>query len=147
MISSLPSAGCWGRMRQNRWKGRSLLPALKDGNSRIRQHLFLAHAKEMRAVRTDDDWKLIHYFVNGQVHQQLYNLNEDPWEINNLINEPAFQLKKDTLMQLLLRSMEEQGDDFFQVYISLEQQDFNRPVEARMASAIPTVENSLYPRW
>lgn len=43
---------------------------------------------------------------------ELYNLNEDPEEMNNLIDNPQFDYKVDELKQVLLKRMEEQDDDF-----------------------------------
>ena len=121
-------------------EGKSLLPALQREDSRIREHVFFAHAREMRAVRTDDGWKLIQYFVKGKTHQQLYNLKEDPWETNNLANEPASQKKKEALSQLLIQSIGEYDDAFIQPHISLNQQRFNSPVEVAITQPFSTTE-------
>lgn len=121
-------------------EGKSLLPALQQEDSRIREHVFLAHARQMRAIRTGDGWKLIHYFVKGKVHQQLFNLKEDPWERNNLADNPEYQGKKAALEQLLIQKIEEYGDEFLQAHISLEQESFNAPVEVRIAQPFSITE-------
>lgn len=121
-------------------EGESLLPALQQEDYRIRRHIFLAHAREMRAVHTDDGWKLIQYFVKGQAHQQLFSLNEDPWEMNNLADEPAYRDKKEALEQLLIQKIEEYDDAFIQPYITLERQSINAPIEVTLTQPFSVTE-------
>ncbi|MCB9286597.1 MAG: sulfatase-like hydrolase/transferase [Lewinellaceae bacterium] len=121
-------------------EGKSLLPALQQEERKMRGSVFLAHAGQMRAIRTDDGWKLIHYFVKGDVHQQLFNLKEDPWEMNNLADNPAFQEKKAELEQLLIENIEAYGDEFIQAHISLKQENFDTPVEAGITATFPSLE-------
>ncbi len=42
--------------------------------------------------------------------EELYNLGEDPWELNNLAGDPKYASKKEQLKQDLLQWMIEQGD-------------------------------------
>ena len=37
----------------------------------------------------EDRWKLIEYHVNGRITRQLFDTREDPWELHNLIDDPA----------------------------------------------------------
>ncbi|MCB0550567.1 MAG: sulfatase-like hydrolase/transferase [Phaeodactylibacter sp.] len=132
--------GLMGREVPASVEGRSLLPALDQEETRIREHVFLAHAREMRAVRTDDDWKLIQYFVKGEPRQQLYNLKGDPWETRNLADEPAFREKREALTQLLIQDIGSYDDAFLRAHINLRQERFDGPVEAIITQPFPTTE-------
>ncbi len=43
--------------------------------------------------------------------EELYNLGEDPWELNNLALDPQYATVKKQLKQVLLQGMIEQGDN------------------------------------
>lgn len=62
---------------------RSLLPVMRDGGSPFRDHLYFAFMSWQRAVR-DARYKLIEYCVEDQRHTQLFDLERDPSESNNL---------------------------------------------------------------
>ncbi|MFK8009986.1 MAG: sulfatase-like hydrolase/transferase [Saprospiraceae bacterium] len=121
-------------------EGESLFPILKNKEKEHRDHLFLAHAKEMRAVRTDDNWKLINYFVKGEMREQLFNLNQDEWELNNLANDSNFSKKKKKLASLLAQNIQDNNDDFIQAHIKLTQNNFDTPVEVFMSSSFPNTD-------
>jgi arylsulfatase A-like enzyme len=63
-------------------EGMSLLPVMR-GESDGREHLFTAYRDWQRMVR-DRRWKLIEYHVGNAHHTQLFDLLEDPNELNNL---------------------------------------------------------------
>jgi len=67
-------------------EGKSLLPAFENRDADIRKELFYAYRNLQRGIRTNDNWKLIKYQVNNVETTQLFNLNKDPWEINDLAN-------------------------------------------------------------
>ena len=92
-------------------EGKSLLPVLKNRKAEVRDSLFMAYRGFQRAVRTADNWKLIKYNVRNVETTQLFNLNHDPWEINNLAENPAFQARLEDLT-LLLRDHMKKSDDF-----------------------------------
>jgi arylsulfatase A-like enzyme len=56
--------------------------------SEPRTTLFYAYRNFQRAVRKGD-WKLIEYSVNGVSTTQLFNLNKDPFEMNNVAEVAA----------------------------------------------------------
>jgi arylsulfatase A-like enzyme len=62
---------------------RSLLPVLRDGGQPFRDHLYFAFMSWQRSVR-DGRHKLIEYCVRGERHTQLFDLELDPSESNNL---------------------------------------------------------------
>ncbi len=65
--------------------GRDLAPLWSGGEPAWRQSVFLPYRDVMRAVR-DDRYKLIVYpKVN---HRQLFDLAEDPDELDNLVDQP-----------------------------------------------------------
>ena len=47
------------------------------------------------------DFKLIEYCVNGERHTQLFNLREDPYELNNLADDPDYADELEDLRELL----------------------------------------------
>ncbi len=69
-----------------------------NGKSKGRTSLFTTYANSVRAVRTDD-WKLIRYPKRD--FTQLFNLEDDPLETNNLSGENAYTDKVEELRSLL----------------------------------------------
>lgn len=77
--------------------GRSLVPLLKGEQAKLRDSFLIEYFSDKvfermdrmgyRAVRTDR-WKYIHYTdLNGM--DELYDLQADPYEMKNLIDDPA----------------------------------------------------------
>ena len=120
-------------------EGKSLFSSMQD-NAQIRDHLFLAHAKEMRAVRDNKNFKLIQNFAHGESREQLFNLTLDPWEMNNLADDPNFLEKKKDLKHLMLQNIQLYNDEFIQAHINLNQSSFDAPVEVNISSTFPEVE-------
>lgn len=83
-------------------EGHSLVPVLQDAEAPGRAAAFYAYRDFQRAVRTADNWKLIRYNVDGMVRDQLFDLNEDPYEMRNLAADPAYQDKLAELGALLI---------------------------------------------
>ncbi len=87
----------------------SLAPLLKRRRARVRDSVFFAYKTFQRGVRTDDDWKLILYNVNGRRTTQLFNLADDPLEINNLAGDGEHSNRISELTQLLRDHMRAQS--------------------------------------
>ncbi len=51
-------------------------------------------------------------YSKGERSEQLFNLAEDPGEMQNLVSEPDMQAVKESLRNKLVKWMEETGDDF-----------------------------------
>ena len=84
--------------RPNNIDGLSLMNIIQNKQKGVRNSLYTAYRNSVRAVR-DKDWKLIYYpKIN---YTQLYNLNNDPHELNNLAKNSENQIKVDKMMKLL----------------------------------------------
>jgi arylsulfatase A-like enzyme len=86
----------------------SLLPALAgEDDWSGREHVFAEHARDgilretefMTMVRTDD-WKLVHFVDHDD--GQLFDLNADPEETEDLWDDPAHQETKRDLRETML---------------------------------------------
>jgi arylsulfatase A-like enzyme len=78
--------------------GKSVAPVLRGQQAGVRDTIFLAYKDVQRAVR-HGDWKLIRY---PQVDvTQLFNLRDDPEEMNSLAADPAHAAKVRDLMDRL----------------------------------------------
>ena len=104
--------------------GKSLLPVLKNKQTKVRDSLFMAYRSFQRAVRTADNWKLIRYNVRGVETTQLFNLNDDPWEINSLAGDPAYNARLEDLTALLKDHMRKLDD-----FCDLDKPNWSLPVE------------------
>ena len=87
--------------------GKDLGPVIKGKTKTVRESLYTAYRNTARAVRTDE-WKLIRY--PRQNYTQLFNLKNDPLEINNLAEDPAYREKSEELMATLLEWYKATGD-------------------------------------
>lgn len=118
-------------------EGKSLVPILENPQSQIRDHVFLSFIHTQRGVRTKDNWKLIKYFVNGENTAQLFDLNDDPWEINNLFDQPEYQAKQAELQSLLMQNMVEMEDQFLEPKIQVQYDGFDSPPTISIQHAMP----------
>jgi len=90
-------------------EGKSLVPPLRDEDEKIREHLHFAYRHVQRSAR-DRRHKLIEYGVDGQRMTQLFDLEEDPFELENLADDSGYAEKVEELRQVLRRWQEELGD-------------------------------------
>ncbi|MDR3268337.1 MAG: sulfatase-like hydrolase/transferase [Tannerella sp.] len=89
--------------------GRSLKKALDEKQPDGREHIFLSYINIQRAIKKDH-YKLIRYNVHGKERVQLFDLEKDPLEQDNLADAPAYADKVAELTLLLSREMRDQGD-------------------------------------
>lgn len=68
--------------------GVSLVPAINEDKP-VRDYLYYSYMDNQRAV-SDGEWKLCEYNVKGVRTTQLFNLKNDPWEMNNLAGEKKY---------------------------------------------------------
>jgi arylsulfatase A-like enzyme len=90
-------------------EGRSLLPVMEDPRLKHRDALLLSYKNQQRGVRTER-WKLILYDVNGENTAQLFDLKNDPWEKNNLADDPSHKGIMTELTRLLKDLATKAGD-------------------------------------
>jgi len=100
-------------------EGKSLLPIIDGRQTRVRDWLFCAYRDCQRMVR-DDRWKLIQYRAAGTRNVQLFDLADDPDELNNLAQVAQFAAQRVRLEKLLSRARQEYNDPV----------DFDKPVAA-----------------
>jgi arylsulfatase A-like enzyme len=90
-------------------EGSSLKSAFGKSSFEGREHAFFAYLNVQRAI-VRDDFKLIRYNVNGQSPVQLFNLKNDPLEMNNLAEEKQYQSKVTSMTLLLDKTMKQLND-------------------------------------
>jgi|GEM_PF-195939 arylsulfatase A-like enzyme len=84
-------------------EGANLVPILKGETPRVRDWLFAAYKDCQRMVR-DQRWKLLWYPKMDRF--QLFDLANDPWEMNDLVDKPEYQTK---IVELTKRLAEQQA--------------------------------------
>ena len=89
--------------------GRSLAPIMQGTDDQVRDVLYLAYTQFQRGV-CDRRYKLIEYHVNGEHTTQLFDLEADPWEMNNLAGDSSQAETEVRLRTELLRLRDEWGD-------------------------------------
>ncbi len=90
-------------------EGKSLVPAIRNRERNGRDALYFSYRHFQRALRLRH-WKLILYNVSGAKHTQLFDLGVDPWEMNNMAEDPS-QARRIGEMTELLKSMMKKADD------------------------------------
>lgn len=98
-------------------QGRSLMPLLRGakelpGRDALYYHFYEYPAEHMAmrhyGVRTDR-YKLIHFY-NKDDFWELYDLEKDPHELNNVANDPAYREVRKEMERILLREQERYDD-------------------------------------
>lgn len=90
-------------------EGKSILPVIRGKQEKIRDYVYGAYKNSQRMVR-DGRWKLMKYNAGGKKNVQLFDLETDPHEIENLAEEPAAAEHRTRLEALLVKAMKEFGD-------------------------------------
>jgi arylsulfatase A-like enzyme len=88
-------------------EGRSLEPVLHGRADKVRDVLYTAYRAGQRSVR-DQRWKLIRYPIVDRT--QLFDLDADPRELNNLAYEPAYADRVSKMTVLLQQEMTRYAD-------------------------------------
>jgi arylsulfatase A-like enzyme len=87
--------------------GKSLAPLLRGETARLRDVMFTAYKNVQRSIR-DDRWKLIRY---PQINRtQLFDLQNDPRELQNLADDPTQAPRVAELLARLAATQKEFGD-------------------------------------
>ena len=87
--------------------GKSLAPIMKGEETKVRDSVFFAYKDVQRAVR-NERWKLIRYPRANET--QLFDLRNDPQEMNDLAEDAPYRSKVDEMMDLLRNLQRELGD-------------------------------------
>ena len=90
-------------------EGKSLVPAMQNAGNKIRENLLFAYRSLHRGVR-DERYKLIEYVVEGKRTTQLFDLQADPFELNNLADNSNYAEHLKRLRKELARWRDELGD-------------------------------------
>jgi arylsulfatase A-like enzyme len=90
-------------------EGKSLRPVIRGESPRVRDTLFAAYRDCQRMIR-DERWKLIKYNAKGVRNVQLFDLKNDPDEMNNLAGDPEHAPRRERLEKQLLVARKEFGD-------------------------------------
>ena len=86
---------------------KSLAPIIAGKSAKVRDYAFTSYTDAQRAIR-DQRWKLIRYpKIN---FSQLFDLQNDPHELNNLADRPAQAGKLKQMMALLQQAQQQYGD-------------------------------------
>ena len=100
--------------------GKSLVPELEDANIRVNNEIFIEFGRyevdhdgfggfqPLRAA-FDGRYKLS---INLLDSDELYDLEKDPYEMNNLINDPEYSQIRDRLHDAILENMNNTRDPF-----------------------------------
>ena len=90
-------------------EGKSLLPILNGKSKKVRKVLYTGYRNVQRSIR-DERWKLIRYPIVDRT--QLFDLKNDPHELNNLANKPKYHEKIQRMTTLLAKEMTSYADTF-----------------------------------
>jgi len=87
---------------------KSLSPVITGKSAKVRDYMFTAYKDNQRSIR-DDRWKLIRYPLINKT--QLFDLQVDPHEMNDLADRPEYADRIDDLMAVLVEQQEYYGDN------------------------------------
>jgi len=87
--------------------GKSLSGIISGTSEEVRNSVFTAYRNTIRAVRSGE-WKLIRY--PERHYDQLFNLESDPYELNNLAGSADAQQKLTELRDLMINWQKEAND-------------------------------------
>jgi arylsulfatase A-like enzyme len=89
-------------------EGKSLVPVLRGETAELYDAVYGYFTDTQRMIRTTDGWKLIWYPKANRT--QLFNLSEDPHELQDLAMQPEHAKHRDAMMGTLGKWMSAQGD-------------------------------------
>jgi arylsulfatase A-like enzyme len=87
--------------------GESLVPVIEGRSDEIRSSVFTAYRNTIRAIRSGE-WKLIRYPERD--YTQLFNLKDDPLELNNLADDTTMYQVKNQMFGLMAEWQKRAGD-------------------------------------
>jgi arylsulfatase A-like enzyme len=100
----------------------------RQPSKHMRRDIYNVYGSWSRSLKTSDGWKLIIYNVDGVSTAQLFNLNNDPFEMVNLADTPEAAARVSAMRQRLRQLMMETHDD-----LDIDMPDWNRTAAGRKA--------------
>ena len=99
-------------------EGESLIPVLTGQDGEMRDCVFSAFQRSQNLDSDDStqrmvrqgSLKLIETRMAGRTHRQLFDLADDPWEIRNLADDPAYAQRLENMRRLLHQERMRAGD-------------------------------------
>ncbi|QZT36660.1 sulfatase-like hydrolase/transferase [Halosquirtibacter xylanolyticus] len=90
----------------------SLINNIKNPNQKVGPYkdLYFAYKSYQRGYVDQEGWKMIRYNVKGKETVQLFNLKADPYEINNLANNPKYSDRVIAMKKAMQTSAKNTGD-------------------------------------
>ena len=86
-----------------------VLPVMEASDKSKRAYMFFAYKHFQRAIR-NDRYKMIKYNVGDSITTQLFDLQEDPYETNNLANKEEYKAQVEALTRELDQLMVNNSD-------------------------------------
>jgi arylsulfatase A-like enzyme len=93
--------------------GISFMESLKDPAKEHHDYIITSYKNYQRGIR-DERFKLIQYHVDGMKRIQLFDLENDPWEINDLSGLPEYKEKIRSLSLELKKRFRELNDTIWE---------------------------------
>ncbi len=90
-------------------QGKSFALTIIGNEAKHRETMIYGYKEFQRAYR-NADLKLIEYFVNGDRNTQLFNLKNDPHEMNNLIEQEEYSDLYDEMKVEMMKKMKSMND-------------------------------------
>ena len=91
-------------------EGTSLVSALHNAQDHVRDTLFSAYRQYQRMVK-DDRFKLIEYVVDGRRTTQLFDLQNDPFEMHNLAGDETHAETLEKMRAILFQWRDDWDDE------------------------------------
>ena len=88
-------------------EGKNLTGVIHGKQAKVRDHLFTAYMDDQRAIR-DDRWKL--FYRPKEDRAALYDLKNDPHELNDLAAKPEHKKRIADLKTALAKAQQQYGD-------------------------------------
>ncbi len=90
-------------------EGKSFSGVLTGQQQETRSSIFAAYNDVQRTLESEG-WKLIAYHVRGRLGLQLFHLESDPWETQNLAGQSQHRERLQNMARMLQQSMRDHDD-------------------------------------
>lgn len=130
-----------GLKQPAQWHGKSLMPIVSSKSSDLRDTVLIEHLWEFKDIPPSEGlktlgWKYFRY-VNDKTIEELYDLNKDPKEIDNLAKNPAYGAKLNELIAATERLIKKYKDPYSGVATGLTVETIRQPANAQINDAEP----------